>query len=380
MNFEGKRDRSLIKIRDIVLFVAVAGGLVAINGVLSEKLDGVLGFMALFVLASGSVLAVYFHRVNLGLSLMVGIAVVWLEQFGAGSIESKDFVWVVSWYLVGVVGLVLAVSRDSGLVSVATLVKVLVIVAGFLAVVMVVKMGAIDSVVVKLTVAYIDDKDLGVLAGVPQIGFAVCLLAFVVALIRDEMVGFVVGFVAVGLFVENIALLSGGGAVLIVALLMNRSYKLAYFDELTKVPNRRALFEMVNRLGAKYTVAMGDIDFFKKFNDTHGHDVGDLVLMMVARKLAGVKGGGRCYRYGGEEFTIVFDGKSANESEKYLEEVRKSVENSALVHKGKRLAVTVSIGASSRGEKIKEFEQVMKSADEALYKAKELGRNRVVLG
>lgn len=71
---------------------------------------------------------------------------------------------------------------------------------------------------------------------------------------------------------------------------------------------------------------MADVDHFKAFNDTHGHDVGDQVLRMVAAQLRRVSGGGYAYRYGGEEFTLVFPGKTAVEAMPYLETVRQAIE------------------------------------------------------
>ena len=75
---------------------------------------------------------------------------------------------------------------------------------------------------------------------------------------------------------------------------------------------------------------MTDVDHFKKFNDTYGHDVGDQVLRMVAARLKKVTGGGKAYRYGGEEFTIVFAGKTMEECQPHLEAVREAIENYAM--------------------------------------------------
>ena len=171
------------------------------------------------------------------------------------------------------------------------------------------------------------------------------------------------------------------------------AYFLAYRDELTGLPSRRALYQLVLSLGRKYTVAMIDIDHFKKFNDTYGHDIGDQVLKLVAVKLQKVKGGGKVFRYGGEEFTIVFPRKNAVQSSSELELLRQAVADYKIVmrhpqRKGKEsrknhkygnektVSVTISIGVAMREAK-QGFDQVLKSADEALYRAKKGGRNKV---
>ena len=80
---------------------------------------------------------------------------------------------------------------------------------------------------------------------------------------------------------------------------------------------------------------MLDIDFFKKFNDRYGHDVGDQVLCMVASHIKRVGGGGRPFRFGGEEFSILFQGKSRDETIPYLENLRESIENAQFALRGK---------------------------------------------
>jgi diguanylate cyclase (GGDEF)-like protein len=189
--------------------------------------------------------------------------------------------------------------------------------------------------------------------------------------------------------------LATAGLVLVVAA-VESAYAMAYHDELTRLPARRALNDALLRVHGTYTVAMVDVDHFKKFNDTHGHDVGDQVLRMVAGRLALVPGGGRAFRYGGEEFAVLFPGKTAEESAPHLETLRTSVASATFTTRGKDrpkrkpsstrarggtgkpLAVTVSIGAAqARGSVLPE--QVVKAADRALYRAKEAGRNRVAL-
>lgn len=171
------------------------------------------------------------------------------------------------------------------------------------------------------------------------------------------------------------------------------SYFLAYRDELTSLPSRRALNQLALSLGRKYTLAMLDIDHFKKFNDTYGHDIGDQVLKLVASKLAQVKGAGKVFRYGGEEFTIVFPGKNIEHAKPALEAVRQAVEDYKIVIRQaqrktkqartaskskqvKTVSVTISIGVAERPSKLS-FEETLKLADQALYRAKKSGRNNV---
>lgn len=180
-----------------------------------------------------------------------------------------------------------------------------------------------------------------------------------------------------------------------LASVIEHSFRLAYIDELTEIPGRRALVETMQDNDSVFTLAMLDVDHFKKFNDTHGHEVGDHVLRMVAARLSTVGSGGTAYRYGGEEFTVVFPGKRAEEVTHELERLRSLVETSPLVlrspdrpkkrpknpqRSGKggkpSVSVTISIGAATRSS-TEHWERVMKRADQALYKAKEEGRNRV---
>ena len=189
--------------------------------------------------------------------------------------------------------------------------------------------------------------------------------------------------------------MTAAGLILLVAVLQE-SYRLAFRDELTGLPSRRALDERMRALGSRYVVAMGDVDHFKKFNDTHGHDVGDQVLRLVAARLAAVGGGGRAFRYGGEEFTVLFPDTTLKEALPHLEAVRQAVEAYRMAIRGddrpksgrkgsklrgegpadETLSVTISIGAAEPKPGMKPAE-VIKAADEALYRAKQAGRNRV---
>jgi diguanylate cyclase (GGDEF)-like protein len=191
---------------------------------------------------------------------------------------------------------------------------------------------------------------------------------------------------------------AAAGAILVLATLQE-SHRLAFNDELTGLPGRRALMEAMAGLGPRYTVAMADVDHFKSFNDTHGHDIGDQVLKLVAARLAEVEGGGRAFRYGGEEFTVLFPNLTVEEALAHLEATRASVQGYQMAVRSedrpkdkeegtklrgvddsqppdKLLSVTVSIGAAEPAEGMTPA-QVLKAADEALYRAKRGGRNRV---
>ena len=188
------------------------------------------------------------------------------------------------------------------------------------------------------------------------------------------------------------ALFSSALLILIIAVL-EISYSMAFRDELTGLTGRRALNQALLKLGSRYTIAMLDVDHFKKFNDTYGHDIGDEVLQMVAAKMSRVSGGGKVYRYGGEEFTVLFPGKGVDHALPHLEALREAIADSGFTvrekgrpgkkpeqqRKGseKQVQITVSIGVAEREGELREPEQVIKAADKALYKAKKGGRNRV---
>jgi diguanylate cyclase (GGDEF)-like protein len=185
-----------------------------------------------------------------------------------------------------------------------------------------------------------------------------------------------------------------GSAALLMCLyaILQETWRMAYLDELTGMPGRRALSEKFRKISGLYTVAMLDVDHFKKFNDTYGHDAGDAVLRMIAAKMSKVSGGGQSYRYGGEEFSIVFSGKKSQEAVRHLETLREEIASKPFIIRraGRRdssklvkpdssnsVTVTVSIGfADSGGNKTSPWD-VLKLSDKALYRAKGKGRNCV---
>ncbi len=183
--------------------------------------------------------------------------------------------------------------------------------------------------------------------------------------------------------------------LMLVQAVIDVSYRLAYQDALTALPTRRGFNEMLSQLVGHFTVAMVDVDHFKQFNDRHGHEVGDQVLKMVAVELTKVGGGGKSFRYGGEEFAIIFDGKRVEDCQPHLEKLRATIAGRVFTLRGafrprkkpdepkpvkkprKTLKITVSIGAADSTDPKETAEDVVKAADQCLYRAKETGRNKV---
>ena len=207
---------------------------------------------------------------------------------------------------------------------------------------------------------------------------------------------------------------SATAACILAASIIENSYLLAYHDELTTLPSRRAFNDALLRLQDPYSIAVVDIDHFKRFNDTYGHDTGDQVLRLVAASLARVTGGGQAYRCGGEEFNILFPGKTTSEVVDHLEQLRAAIESSEFRMRRRRpasglradrtaatsglaaarakgdairqlaqekppapLSVTVSIGVATSAKEKRHPDVVLQAADKALYRAKANGRNRV---
>ncbi|MCG6217799.1 GGDEF domain-containing protein [Vibrio furnissii] len=184
--------------------------------------------------------------------------------------------------------------------------------------------------------------------------------------------------------------------VLLILYLLSASYEMAFNDRLTQLPGRHALELDMRHLGRKFTVAMVDVDHFKSFNDSYGHETGDDVLKLVAARLRMVQGRAKVYRYGGEEFTVLFKGKTAEQAMDYLELLRADIEAYDLVIRNlesrpkndkdgakqrsdsKRMSVniTVSIGLCDSTLQ-RDPNEALKFADQALYAAKKAGRNCV---
>ncbi|WP_458700029.1 GGDEF domain-containing protein [Sulfurospirillum sp. 1307] len=169
--------------------------------------------------------------------------------------------------------------------------------------------------------------------------------------------------------------------ILLQGYLYYKQYKNSMFDSLTKLYNRYFLEDTSNKLNKNnLAIFMIDIDFFKSVNDKYGHDVGDMVLQSVARKLlSATRLDDDVIRYGGEEFLVFI--KSTQNKQHILdiaERIRASIEKDTIrINESLNVNVTVSIGVNLGVKSSQSINEAIKKADEMLYKAKLNGRNRI---
>jgi diguanylate cyclase (GGDEF)-like protein len=158
-------------------------------------------------------------------------------------------------------------------------------------------------------------------------------------------------------------------------------------DPLSELGNRRALKEdlevleaRVSRYSHRYCLAVLDVDYFKAYNDAHGHPAGDEIIKIVAGQLVKqARSGDTLYRYGGDEFLCVFPEQSLATGTQAIRRMRAGLDRLAIPHAGSPLGVlTFSAGVAVMDpERTRSADEVLKEADEALYRAKHLGRNRI---
>lgn len=155
-------------------------------------------------------------------------------------------------------------------------------------------------------------------------------------------------------------------------------------DALTKLYTRRVGETKINytqyqlsEAGVLFCVCMADIDFFKKFNDTYGHDCGDLVLSETARIFnENMLGKGYTIRWGGEEFLIIYEDFNLDKAYAHLQTVREKIINNVVEYNGQKLSVTMTFGITEGDAG--DFDNIIKEADNLLYVGKQNGRNCIV--
>jgi GGDEF domain-containing protein len=409
---------SLVRPVAAPVVVLVAAGLTAVSGFgLPTSLAGLTVLGPYFVLLLGAIISVWFNRgrafIALG-SLFVAYAGYSIAlEFGADSFAARAVFTAIS-VLVPLNILIVLVFPERGVVQHRNYRWLLLALAEVLLVAWVASAGRSSL----SGVAWHSVLDHWLLRSPPapiagRLMFAAALVAALVrawpqpgADVRPIDVGLAGGLLAFFVACEwarapgvFAIFMSAAGIVLLVSILQE-SHRLAFVDELTGLPGRRALEERLSGLGPVYTVAMVDVDHFKNFNDAHGHDVGDQVLKLVATRLAEIDGGGRAFRYGGEEFAVLFPERKLEEALPHLEAMRGSIERYRMAVRGvdrpkdpetgsrmraaaaaapsdRTLSVTISIGAAERDGMLTAPGQVLRAADAALYRAKRGGRNRV---
>jgi diguanylate cyclase (GGDEF)-like protein len=378
-------------------------------GLLEELLATLAPIYLYAVALAGVVLGWRFNQSRLVFAvIVVTLADTALVHFAAGNAVSPE-VGPTAYNAVALLLplnlAVLSMVKERGILTLRGIWRLMLIALQIGAVVMVCKYRQLD-IAAYLEYAFIEAHFFTriPLAQPALLAFATAFLVLTVRFIKRRGViesGFFWGLVSVlfALAVGRVQPLSTAyfataGFVLVISV-VERSFSMAFRDELTGLPARRALDEALLRLRSTYSVAMLDIDFFKKFNDKYGHDVGDQVLRMVGSKLAKATGGGKPFRYGGEEFVLIFPGKLVDETIPYLERLRKAIEESGFILRGtdrrrnkpdnpksirgsgRKTTITVSIGVAERNERRVSPQRVINAADKALYRAKKAGRNRV---
>ncbi|RUM45579.1 MAG: GGDEF domain-containing protein [Hydrogenimonas sp.] len=170
-------------------------------------------------------------------------------------------------------------------------------------------------------------------------------------------------------------------------LLMEKLQEKSLRDGLTGLYNRKFLEEFIDKVNkqaerhaASYTIMMLDIDYFKQVNDKYGHDVGDKFIKLLAQTIiSNIRASDIAARYGGEEFLLLLHESTPEGAQRVAEKIRQSFAQKTVYVHGKQIRKTVSIGVSFFPQHAKALREAIKYADVALYKAKEDGRNRVVI-
>jgi diguanylate cyclase (GGDEF)-like protein len=414
--------KSLFVPGGILLFAAV----VLLSGGFLSLSPAAVDFYYYAVFAAGIVLAWRFHSSRVFFALVILLlAHRAIEFFSAGRVASLGpgrIAFEAIAFLLPINFIVLSLARERGLSIPAITPRLLLVFLESVFVAVLCRPGQTTSPTF-LHAAFLN-RSLFHWTKIPQLALLSFVLAFGVLLVRlllyrkpvesGLLWSLAATFLGLQVAPDRIALAYWATAgLLLMTSIIENSYVLAYHDELTSLPARRAFNEALLRLDPPYAVAIVDIDHFKSFNDTYGHDTGDQVLSMVANRLARVSGGGHAFRVGGEEFSILFAGKATKDVVPHLDSLRTLIEQSRFRVRttperrsaprgaGRRiedkttsarrkplpprnpapdfsgLSVTVSIGVADSGPRMLEAEQVIQAADKALYRAKKAGRNRV---
>ena len=391
--------------------VILAGLILVHPGLLPNFTQRFVDVYPLVVLGVGTVLGWYFNRCRVVFGLLIlAVVDVTLRRFGAAYALQDDLAHFVFNALAVLIPLNLAgyaLLKERGMFTPHGVARLALIVAQVLMVELIVRLGW-QGPREWLTYSFLDGR-LTAWTAVPQTALAAFVLAVLVLGVRCVVgqdpieVGFLATLVTVFLALHGMrwewAPTTSLATVALTLIwgVLKTTYRMAYHDELTGLPGRRALNEDLLRVGSRYAVAMVDVDHFKRFNDLFGHEVGDQALRMVAAKLSRIGGGGKAFRYGGEEFVVLFAHTRAAEAVSHLEAVRRDISASPFILRGQgrprkkpatskpptgprvHATVTISIGIAEPDDRKKVPQLVLRAADKALYRAKSAGRNRLMV-
>ncbi len=357
-------------------------------GLVPGELAGLVRYGPFILALLGGAIGWWFNRGRAVFVMILLLVCYWLLVGNGGgfSADGLAFLRIATLYLIPVNLLVLGFTAERGVLNPRGIARMLVL--GLQLFVMLMLAGKADVGAALYQVLNYRLIDIGsFMADMPQPALILSILSvgILLALHRPLETSFAAAIIAIA-----VATVMGPGFIkfgylaatgVVLAGLAQEAWRMAFVDDLTGLPGRRALGHALAELGSQYAIAMLDVDHFKKFNDTYGHDVGDIVLRKVSRELARVGGGGKAFRYGGEEFTVVFAGRSAEKAHEPLEALRKRIAATRITppDKNKTVSVTISVGLSERDEDVDDPWAVLKQADEKLYAAKQAGRNRVAV-
>ena len=376
---------------------------------LETQLEEFARFYPYIVLVSGALLGIRSNQSRILLTILILLCpVLVFNYYFQNKVPSSDtagFIYSCFSVFLPFNLMLIFWIREKGLLSASFVLKVLFILVQLL-IFYLIYLYKFKEFNALLSSKFLDIK-FGIPDFLPQVSLFLIIFAFLISLAKFLMnrnvmeSGFIWLLVCV-LFSFYNGFITGGAilylstsGLIVIASFVETSFGFAYRDQLTGLMSRRSMDDYILTLGGNYTIALIDIDFFKKFNDRYGHDVGDQVLRMISLKLKKVGGRGKVFRYGGEEFAVVFAGKKLDKAIRHMEELRENISKSKFIIRGiKRqkkkptavksvvgskanVRITVSLGvADNSGENTTPL-QVIKSADLALYRAKKSGRNKV---
>lgn len=397
--------KSLLALFMPMLVLAVAGFMLTYVGKIHPAILGLFHYIPYVILVAGLALAWRFNRPRAFFPLLTLAIGYWcIQEYVSGTASLRsDVVYAFLSILIPVNYLVFGLLPERGIFTQKGLLRFVFIAVQVLLCAFLVRYSLKTSG--SYLYSIIDTQGWLPSSQLPQLSqpvIALSLLLLVARIFQKRNAvegGLVVSLAAMTmalLYINNQFLMISYVSLAVLVILMTviqDSWQMAYVDDLTGLPGRRALNEQLLKLGQFYTVAMVDVDHFKKFNDTYGHDVGDQALRFVAAKLESISSGGKAYRYGGEEFTLLFPNRSKSECKDALKAIHRAISESRFtlrakdrprekpetpVKSGKMskgVKITVSIGVASCKNGSTTPREVIKKADAALYKAKDAGRN-----